>query len=69
MVMESKYVSGLHVESVYSEDVFVAREFCDRYELDSYGTDYGQFLEGLDIIYIRSGLKKQGRLYPKGTGM
>ena len=39
MVMESKYVSGLHVESVYSEDVFVAREFCDRYELDSYGTD------------------------------
>ena len=31
--------------------------FCDRYELDSYGTDYGQFLEGLDIIYIRSGLK------------
>lgn len=57
MVMESKYVSGLHVESVYSEDVFVAREFCDRYELDSYGTDYGQFLEGLDIIYIRSGLK------------
>jgi len=59
MVMESKYVSGLHVESVYSEDVFVAREFCDRYELDSYGTDYGQFLEGLDIIYIRSGLKNR----------
>lgn len=59
MVMESKYVSGLHVESVYSEDVFVAREFCDRYELDSYGTDYGQFLEGLDIVYIRSGLKNR----------
>ena len=59
MVMESKYVSGLHVESVYSEDVFVAREFCDRYELDSYGTDYEQFLEGLDIIYIRSGLKNR----------
>ena len=38
---------------------FVAREFCDRYELDSYGTDYGQFLEGLDIIYIRSGLKNR----------
>ena len=31
-------------------DVFVAREFCDRYELDSYGTDYGQFLEGLVVI-------------------
>ena len=59
MVQESKFVSGLHVESVYSEDIFIAREFCDRYELDSYGTDYGQFLEGLDIVYIKSGLKKR----------
>lgn len=59
MVLESKFVSGLHVESVYSEDIFVAREFCDRYELDSYGTDYGEFLNGLDIIYIKSGLKNR----------
>lgn len=59
MVQESKFVSGLHVESVYSEDIFVAREFCDRYELDSYGTDYEQFLEGLNIVYITSGLKKR----------
>ena len=59
MVQESKFVSGLHVESVYSEDIFVAREFCDRYELDSYGTDYEQFLEGLNIVYIKSGLKQR----------
>ena len=59
MVQESKFVSGLHVESVYSEDIFIAREFCDRYELDSYGTDYEQFLEGLDIVYIKSGLKSR----------
>ncbi len=59
MVQESKFVSGLHVESVYSEDIFVAREFCDRYELDSYGTDYGQFLNGLDVVYIKSGVKNR----------
>lgn len=59
MVQESKFVSGLHVESVYSEDIFVAREFCDRYELDSYGTDYGQFLNGLDVVYIKSGAKNR----------
>ncbi len=59
MVQESKFVSGLHVESVYSEDIFAAREFCDRYELDSYGTDYEQFLDGLDIVYIRSGMKNR----------
>ena len=59
MVQESKFVSGLHVESVYSEDIFAAREFCDRYELDSYGTDYEQFLDGLDIVYIRAGMKNR----------
>ena len=59
MVQESKFVSGLHVESVYSEDIFVAREFCDRYELDSYGTDYEQFLNNLDIVYIKSGMKNR----------
>ncbi len=59
MVQESKFVSGLHVESVYSEDIFVAREFCDRYELDSYGTDYEQFLNGLDVVYIKSGIKNR----------
>ena len=59
LVLESKFVSGLHVESVYSEDIFVAREFCDRYELDSYGTDFEQFLECLDIVYIKSGTRNR----------
>lgn len=59
MVQESKFVSGLHVESVYSEDISVAEEFCDKYELDSYGTDYRRFLEGLEIVYIKAGIKKR----------
>lgn len=59
IVVESKYVSGLHVESVYSEDVETARVFCEKYELDSYGSDFGKFLSTLDIVYIKSSLKSR----------
>lgn len=59
IVVESKYVSGLHVESVYSEDKETARLFCEKYELDSYGDDFDSFLKGLNIVYIKSSLKKR----------
>lgn len=53
MVVESKFVSGLHVESVYSETEEIAEKFCDKFELDSYWTDYDRFLKDLDIVYIK----------------
>lgn len=53
IVSESKYVSGIHVESVYSEEEEVAREFCEKYELASYGSDFEKFIEGTDIVYIK----------------
>ncbi len=52
MVIESKYVSGIHVESVYAEDEESAEVFCDIFELDKWYTDYRQFLDSIDIIYI-----------------
>ncbi len=36
-VEESKYVSGVHVERVFSEDHETAQRFCDKYELGSAG--------------------------------
>lgn len=59
IVVESKFVSGLHVESVFSADEQVARQFCDKYELDSWSTDYEEFLKTLDIVYIKTGLKNR----------
>lgn len=53
MVAETKFVSGLHVESVYSETEETAEKFCEKYELDSYWTDYDRFLEEVDIVYIK----------------
>ena len=52
-VQESKYVSGVHVERVFSETEEVARDFCDKYELDSWWNDYEEFLSDVDIVYIK----------------
>ena len=57
VVWETKYVSGVHVESVFSEDEEAARIFCKKYELDSYGTDFDEFLDRVDIVYIKTPLK------------
>lgn len=53
IVSESKYVSGIHVESVYSEEEDVAREFCEKYEIGSFGSDFEKFIEATDIVYIK----------------
>lgn len=53
IVWESKYVSGVHVESVFSSQEETARQFCEKYELDSWWTDYERFLEKIDIVYIK----------------
>lgn len=62
MVLESKYVSGIHVESVYSENEQQAKDFCNKFELDSYYTDYDAFLDSVDIIYINTEKDKKESL-------
>ena len=52
IVWESKYVSGLHTESVFSESEEQAKVFCTRYELDSYWTDLPAFLSGVDMVFV-----------------
>ena len=52
IVWESKYVSGLHTECVFSEDLPIAQKFCEKYELNSFGDDFSLFLEEVSIIYI-----------------
>lgn len=52
VVIESKYVSGVHVESVFSFNEDVARQFYEKYDLNAYMTDYDKFLDDTDIVYI-----------------
>ena len=53
-VIESKYVSGIHVESVYCNDNGICEEFSEKYELDKSETDYNSFLGGVDIVYVKT---------------
>lgn len=54
IVQETRYVSGLHVEGVFSELEETARQFCEKYELNSWWTDYEEFLSGVEIVYVSS---------------
>lgn len=60
-VMESKKVSGIHVESVFSENRAIAKDFAEKYELDNGYTDYKKFLKNVDIVYIKTLRKDRKR--------
>lgn len=61
-VLESKYVSGIHVERVFCEDKEIAKNFCEKYELDSWWGDYDEFLSDVDIVYIKCKQSKRAEL-------
>lgn len=52
-VLESKSVSGIHVESVFAENADLANKFAEKYELDKGYSNYIEFLKNVDIVYIK----------------
>ena len=61
-LLESKYVSGVHCESVFSHDENVAKEFYEKYDLNSYAVNYSEFLENVEIVYINMSYEKRYEL-------
>lgn len=53
IILESKYVSGIHARSVFSEDADLAERFCQTYELENSFVSYTDFLDAVDIVYIK----------------
>lgn len=58
-VYESKYVSGIHVESVFMEDAKKAEEFAKHYELAFSTDNFSNFLKDIDIVFVRTELNKR----------
>ncbi len=58
-VSEPLHVSGFHVECVYSDDAEIADGFCNKFELDSGYSDYAEFLDNVDIVYIKTTREKR----------
>jgi glycerol-3-phosphate cytidylyltransferase len=53
-IPESKYVSGVNIESVYNPHIESAKRFADQYELSSSTDDWNEFINKIDGVYIAS---------------
>ena len=53
-ILESKYVSGVHVRSVYNPHIDSARNFAKKNELESYFDNFDKFITEVDAVYIAS---------------
>lgn len=51
-IVESKYVSGVNVEGIYGRNADNIKSFSEKYGLNFYSTDYEEFLEKIDSVYI-----------------
>lgn len=51
-VAEAKYVSGISVESVFGRNETHVKDFAEKHELNSYTTNYNEFLKTVDAVYI-----------------
>ncbi|MBP3846673.1 Gfo/Idh/MocA family oxidoreductase [bacterium] len=51
-VKESKYVSGVVVDDVFGRSLEHIKEFANLFDLNSYYTDYDNFLSNVDAVYI-----------------
>lgn len=56
VVEESKTISGLSIESVYASDLNLAKQFAKKYKIPKSFTSYEDFLESVDILYIKTAL-------------
>lgn len=59
IVFESKYVSGIHVESVFMENEEMTKAYADHYELAFSTNIIEKFFHNLDIVYVRTKLSER----------
>lgn len=64
-VTEAQFVSGYHVQNVYSEDRNTAAAFCEKYGLAEYSCDFENFLAGIQLAYIKVPLRSRYDLIQK----
>lgn len=53
-LQESRFVSGITVEGVFNVHEDSAKRFAEQHELSFYETDFDQFLEKINAVYIAS---------------
>lgn len=53
-IPEVKYVSGINIEGVFGRNEIKLKEFFKKHELGFYSTNYNEFIEKVDAVYIAS---------------
>ncbi len=61
IVYESKFVSGIHINSVFSENDQIGIKFAQKYEINKSYSKYEDFLTDVDIVYISIPLDERYR--------
>ena len=52
MIVESKFVSGINFNMAYGRNEETVKKFAKDNELHNYTTDYDEFLENVDAVYV-----------------
>lgn len=58
-VFDAEYVSGIHIESVFSEDYGIASSMSENFHIDRTFNKFEDFLETIDIMYINCSIEKR----------
>ncbi len=58
-IFDAEYVSGIHIESIFSENKEISSAICQRLHIDRTCVDYNQFLETVDIVYVNCETNKR----------
>lgn len=66
-ILESKYVSGVHCENVFSKNHELAKDFYEKYDLNGYLSDYDEFLKDVEIVYVNTGYEDRYDLVLKAV--
>lgn len=51
-IKEAKYVSGIDIEYIYGRNPKHLEEVCNNFGLEKYYTEYSEFLNNVDAVYI-----------------
>lgn len=64
---EALYVSGVHVKSAYSSKEDVLEAMRCNFELDSFSSNYDEFLDGIDVVYVKSDFENRLELVERAV--
>lgn len=65
LVSEARRVSGFEVAKVFSEDPETGNAFKEKYEIEESSADWDEFVQDIDIVFVRTELKDRYRYVKK----